>query len=81
MTAVALVLFGAPVTTHIPHTLLCAAHMSLLASIPLIYVHGVDGQKWRDLAGLAAPIDEVLGAALGALLGAWLGAVPIPLDW
>ncbi|OCL06059.1 glycosylphosphatidylinositol anchor biosynthesis protein 11 [Glonium stellatum] len=76
-----LILFGAPLTTHFPHTFLCAAHISLLASIPLIYVHGVDGERWREIVALLLPIDEVFGAALGTFMGAWLGAVPIPLDW
>ncbi|KAK4993445.1 Glycosylphosphatidylinositol (GPI) anchor assembly protein [Elasticomyces elasticus] len=79
--AIILVLFGAPLTTHQPHTLLCAAHMSLLASIPLIYVHGVHSGRWREIVSLDSPIDEVFGAAVGTLLGAWFGAVPIPLDW
>lgn len=72
---------GAPVTTHIPHTTLAGAHFALLATLPLFYVHGVSGVRWRALAGLAAPVDEVFGAALGTCVGAWLGAVPIPLDW
>ncbi|KAF4637759.1 hypothetical protein G7Y89_g331 [Cudoniella acicularis] len=75
------VLFGAPVTTHIPHTLLSSAHLALLAIYPLIYAHGSDGQKWREIASLYSPIDEVFGGALGCFLGAWIGAVPIPLDW
>ncbi|KAB8338763.1 hypothetical protein FH972_021708 [Carpinus fangiana] len=76
-----LVLHGAPVTTHIPHTALAGAHFALLATLPLFYSHGVSAPRWRALAGLAAPVDEVFGAALGACVGAWLGAVPIPLDW
>ncbi|KAM3066815.1 Translin-1 [Clarireedia jacksonii] len=75
------ILFGAPFTTHIEHTLLSSAHISLLTLFPLFYVHGVDSQRWLEIASLYAPIDEVFGAAIGALLGAWLGAVPIPLDW
>lgn len=55
--------------------------MSLLAALPLVYVHGVDGGKWREAVALLLPIDGVYGAALGTLLGAWMGAVPIPLDW
>lgn len=81
LAGITLILFGAPLTTHFPHTFLCAAHISLLASVPLIYVHGVDGERWREIVGLLPPIDEVFGAALGTLMGAWLGAVPIPLDW
>ncbi|KAE9972156.1 hypothetical protein BLS_004158 [Venturia inaequalis] len=76
-----LVLFGAPLTTHLAHTLLCAAHLALLSGLPLIYTHGVETEKWKEIARLAVPVDEVFGAALGACVGAWLGAVPIPLDW
>ncbi|GFF33118.1 glycosylphosphatidylinositol anchor biosynthesis protein 11 [Aspergillus udagawae] len=76
-----LVLFGAPLTTHNAETVLCAAHMALLASTALIYVHGVDGAVWREVWAFARPADAVWGGALGTALGAWLGAVPIPLDW
>ncbi|RPB12234.1 hypothetical protein P167DRAFT_523456 [Morchella conica CCBAS932] len=76
-----MVLFGAPVTSHLSHTTLCAAHMALLVAFPLIYTNGVDGQKWRDIVSVTLPIDEAFGGALGALVGGWLGAVPIPLDW
>jgi GPI ethanolamine phosphate transferase 2/3 subunit F len=76
-----LVLFGAPLTTHVSLTALCAAHMATLAIMPLVYVHGVDAQRWRDVAALMSPTDEVFGAACGTMVGAWIGAVPIPLDW
>jgi phosphatidylinositol glycan class F len=76
-----LVLFGAPLTTHFPHTFLLATHIALIAVLPLFYVHGVNGQKWRAVGGMALPMDEVFGGTFGALMGAWLGAVPIPLDW
>jgi phosphatidylinositol glycan class F len=79
--AILLVLFGAPFTTHVAHTLLCAAHMSLLSVTMLVYVHGVDGAVWKQVWALARPADVVWGGALGTCFGAWLGAVPIPLDW
>jgi phosphatidylinositol glycan class F len=75
------VLFGAPITTHLPETLLSSAHVAFLAVFPLFYVHGADSAKWREVVSLYSPIDEVFGGSLGCLLGAWLGAVPIPLDW
>ncbi|KAI9874824.1 MAG: Glycosylphosphatidylinositol (GPI) anchor assembly protein [Pleopsidium flavum] len=78
---VLLILFGAPLTTHFPHTFLCAIHMSLLAGLPLVYVQGVDATKWREVASVYLPFDEVFGGTVGTLLGAWFGAVPIPLDW
>lgn len=76
-----MILFGAPLLTHVAHTFLCAAHLSLLGLFPLIYVHGVDPSTWLSLASFQAPLDECFGGLLGAFLGAWLGAVPIPLDW
>ncbi|KAF2665258.1 hypothetical protein BT63DRAFT_429180 [Microthyrium microscopicum] len=76
-----LILFGAPLTTHFRHTVLCAAHISLLAGLPLTYVHGIEMESWRRISALMLPIDEVFGAAVGTILGAWLGAIPIPLDW
>ncbi|KAI9664893.1 MAG: Glycosylphosphatidylinositol (GPI) anchor assembly protein [Bathelium mastoideum] len=79
--AITLVLLGAPFTTHQAQTLLCAAHMSLLITAPLVYVRGVDAKIWQEIAALQVPLDEVFGSALGTLIGAWLGAVPIPLDW
>ncbi|KAL1615121.1 Glycosylphosphatidylinositol (GPI) anchor assembly protein [Diplodia seriata] len=81
LVSVILVLFGAPLTTHLGHTVLCAAHIAYLAAVPAIYAFGVDGAKWRELVALMVPADEVFGAAIGTLFGAWAGAVPIPLDW
>lgn len=75
------ILFGAPFLDNPLHTLLCAAHFSLLGIFPVIYARGVDSQALIAVAGLSAPLDETLGGLLGAVLGAWLGAVPIPLDW
>lgn len=79
--SILLVLFGAPLTTHHLCTLLCGAHMAVLTSVPLIYVHGVDGAVWREIWAIARPGDVVWGGALGTGIGGWMGAVPIPLDW
>ncbi|KAL1868076.1 Glycosylphosphatidylinositol (GPI) anchor assembly protein [Diaporthe australafricana] len=78
---VTMILFGAPLLTHVSHTFLCAAHLSLLTAFPLFYTHGVDAGTWAAVAGFRAPFDETFGGLLGGFLGAWLGAVPIPLDW
>jgi len=75
------ILHGAPITTHLPQTLLTGMHLSILATAPLFYAHGISSAKWRDIVSLSLPVDEVSGAAIGTLLGAWIGAVPIPLDW
>ncbi|OLN85611.1 Glycosylphosphatidylinositol anchor biosynthesis protein 11 [Colletotrichum chlorophyti] len=75
------VLFGAPFLTHVPHALLCSAHVAILSLFPLFYVHGVEASTWVAIASAAAPLDEAYGGLVGGLLGSWLGAVPIPLDW
>ncbi|KKA26021.1 hypothetical protein TD95_003984 [Thielaviopsis punctulata] len=76
-----LVLFGGPFLTHVPHTLLCAAHFSVLCCFPLFYAHGVEAPTWLAIGSLGQPLDATYGAFCGGLVGAWLGAVPIPLDW
>ncbi|KAF2806285.1 glycosylphosphatidylinositol anchor biosynthesis protein 11 [Mytilinidion resinicola] len=81
LTGITLILFGAPITTHFAHTFLAAAHIAILAFLPLVYVLGVDGERWREVVGLLLPVDEVVGGMVGTLVGAWAGAVPIPLDW
>ena len=78
---VVMILFGAPLTTHFQHTLLAATHIAFLSVLPLTYVYGVDGQRWKEVISATLPLDEVFGATVGCLTGAWLGAVPIPLDW
>ena len=75
------VLFGAPLTTHLPQTILSSSHLALLAVFPLFYAHGIDAEKWREIIGVWCPMDEVFGGMVGTFLGAWLGAIPIPLDW
>ena len=74
-------LFGAPFLTHIPHTFLCALHLSLLGLYPLFYARGVSNRDWLEILSARAPFDEAFGGLVGAAVGAWLGAVPIPLDW
>ncbi|KAH7025929.1 GPI biosynthesis protein family Pig-F-domain-containing protein [Microdochium trichocladiopsis] len=76
-----LILFGAPFLALVPHTLLCASHISLLGFFPLLYTSGVSGPAWLEILSARAGLDEVFGGLVGVTAGAWLGAVPIPLDW
>ncbi|KAI7218904.1 hypothetical protein KC333_g3283 [Hortaea werneckii] len=75
------ILFGAPLTSHLLHTLFLALHLALLTTPQLYYAHGLEAPKWMHLVSLQLPVDEVLGMSLGACVGAWVGAIPIPLDW
>ncbi|KAF2453649.1 GPI biosynthesis protein Pig-F [Lineolata rhizophorae] len=78
---IVIILFGAPVTSHLQHTLLLASHVALLAGPALVGTRGVDTKRWRAVISLETPLDEAVAAALGTLIGMWIGAVPIPLDW
>lgn len=75
------ILLGAPLTTHLPHTILLSLHISLLALMPLFYARPLSSRHWLEICSGTAPLDEVFGATLGCVVGAWAGAVPIPLDW
>jgi phosphatidylinositol glycan class F len=55
--------------------------MAVLGTLPLVYVHGVRGETWRQAVALLLPVDEVYGGLIGTVVGAWFGAVPVPLDW
>jgi GPI ethanolamine phosphate transferase 2/3 subunit F len=75
------ILFGAPLVSQHPHTLLLALHLALLTTPQLFYAHGLEAETWLRIASLQLPVDEVYGMGLGACAGAWVGAIPIPLDW
>ncbi|KAI4218650.1 MAG: hypothetical protein L6R36_008831 [Xanthoria steineri] len=81
LTTIILILFGAPLTTHLAHNLLCATHMALLMFQPLFYVYGVDAVMWKEVCSAFLPWDGVWGGTVGTAVGAWCGAAPIPLDW
>lgn len=76
-----LILFGAPASTGIYGTFLCAVHISLLSVLPLVYVYNLDSNTWKDIISVKLPLNGVYGASVGTWVGAWLGAIPIPLDW
>ncbi|KAJ7241699.1 GPI biosynthesis protein family Pig-F-domain-containing protein [Mycena haematopus] len=86
-----LVLFGAPLLSHIPQTYLLALLLALLAVFPAAYTLGtprdsvVASMTWVRLFAefeTHTPTDRaLLYPALGALAGCWAGVVPIALDW
>uniref|UniRef100_A0A060T8U2 Glycosylphosphatidylinositol anchor biosynthesis protein 11 n=1 Tax=Blastobotrys adeninivorans TaxID=409370 RepID=A0A060T8U2_BLAAD len=76
-----LILFGAPATTYLGETFLCALHISVLSVQPLVFVYNLDSNIWKDIISVNLPLNGVYGASVGTWLGAWLGAIVIPLDW
>ncbi|EAU83804.1 hypothetical protein CC1G_07539 [Coprinopsis cinerea okayama7 len=91
-----LVLFGAPLFSHVLETYLLAFLIANLAVLPPVTVFGPpalgnDGHSqyqrhiWRRLyAGLSwkNPIERaILYPTIGTLIGSWLGVIPLALDW
>jgi GPI ethanolamine phosphate transferase 2/3 subunit F len=81
-----IILFGAPLTTHTPQTLLTAIHIALFSTYPLSSSISLSSENVRQLVTLEyIPDVDTLKwtywGGIGTILGAWLGAVPIPLDW
>ncbi|KAL8730929.1 MAG: hypothetical protein Q9166_003719 [cf. Caloplaca sp. 2 TL-2023] len=81
LVTILIILFGAPLTTHFAHNVLCATHMALLMFQPLFYIYGADAVIWREICSAFLPWDGVWGGTVGTAVGAWCGAIPIPLDW
>lgn len=76
-----LILFGAPTSSFVYETFLCAVHISILSVQPLVFVYNLDSNIWKDIISANLPLNGVYGASVGTWVGAWLGAIPIPLDW
>jgi len=90
------VLFGAPYSSHIQHTLLLSVLLSLLTAYVPAYVLPPPRQdsstsslvlryQWTRLFSefsTRTDLERILVyPAIGALIGAWAGAAPIALDW
>ncbi|KAJ7720793.1 GPI biosynthesis protein family Pig-F-domain-containing protein [Mycena metata] len=86
-----LILFGAPLLSHIAHTALLAVLLAVLTAFPASYALGSPTSSettrftWLRLFAEFDPHTPLeralLYPAVGALVGAWAGAVPMALDW
>ncbi|KAG1847878.1 GPI biosynthesis protein family Pig-F-domain-containing protein [Suillus subalutaceus] len=91
-----IVLFGAPSSSHLPHTFLLAIVLALLSAFAPAYAMGspsfssdtssfITRLNWTRLFAELSPRNPIERAlvypAVASLLGAWLGALPIALDW
>ncbi|KIM41241.1 hypothetical protein M413DRAFT_445279 [Hebeloma cylindrosporum] len=91
-----LILFGAPISSHILKTYLLALLVSIMTVYPPSYTVGVPTlgnnsvsvfKRWtwvRMFTELSTrnPVERALVyPAVGTLLGCWIGIVPIALDW
>lgn len=83
---IVLILFGAPLASHLKETYLLACHLSLIVFQPLLVLYKLDYEQFFALASLdkiyrAIFSHPALSSSFFAILGAWLGVIPIPLDW
>ncbi|KAG6918290.1 hypothetical protein DXG01_015382 [Tephrocybe rancida] len=92
-----LVLFGAPLMSHVPHTYLLALLLSILIIFPPAYTLGrpnisendsqafVQRLTWVRLFAeflIRTPVERAfVYPAIGAVVGCWVGIIPIALDW
>jgi len=79
------VLFGAPLLSLVPQTVLWALLEAAIVALPCAAVLGSSTDTWLRLfidANVQTMADAYCAIpAMGATAGAWLGAIPIPLDW
>ncbi|CEL54890.1 Glycosylphosphatidylinositol anchor biosynthesis protein 11 OS=Yarrowia lipolytica (strain CLIB 122 / E 150) GN=GPI11 PE=3 SV=1 [Rhizoctonia solani AG-1 IB] len=92
-----LVLFGAPLNSHLISTAFLAILLSILTVWTPAYTFGLPSltsqslkaeeqrQKWIGLFvefSARSPVDRaIVFPAIGAIVGCWLGVLPMPLDW
>ncbi|KAG5729914.1 hypothetical protein E4T56_gene16983 [Termitomyces sp. T112] len=91
------VLFGAPLTSHMPQTYLLALLLSLLIVFPPVYSIGplaffgndsqalVNRLTWVRLFAefrIHTPVERAfVYPTIGTVLGCWVGVIPLALDW
>ncbi|KAJ7639766.1 GPI biosynthesis protein family Pig-F-domain-containing protein [Mycena polygramma] len=88
---VVLILFGAPLLSHVWQTYLLALLLSVLVVFPPAYTIGSPSDSlmsWMTWVRLFAefsvrsPVERaMLYPAVGTIVGCWLGVIPIALDW
>ncbi|KAJ7151357.1 GPI biosynthesis protein family Pig-F-domain-containing protein [Mycena crocata] len=88
-----ILLFGAPLTSHIWQTYLLALLLSILTIFPPAYTLGsplftsdtTTHFTWVRMFAefsIRTPVERaMLYPAVGTILGCWLGVIPIALDW
>lgn len=82
----ALILFGAPVSSHVKETFALAHHISLIVFQPLLISYRLNYKKFLTVFRVDRIYSVIfsspaLSSSSMTLLGTWLGVVPIPLDW
>ncbi|CUM62969.1 uncharacterized protein PRCAT00000529001 [Priceomyces carsonii] len=83
---IALVLFGAPLSSHLQETYLLALHLSNLVFYPTLVIFKLDYEVFVKMLSLESLFKVILSSptlcsSALCLVGTWLAVIPIPLDW
>lgn len=81
-----LVLFGAPLASHLYETFILAIHLSVLFFNPLLILFKFDINTFNNIFKVERIYrlifrNLVLASSLLIPVGTWIGVIPIPLDW
>lgn len=81
-----LILFGAPLSSHVKETFALAHHLSLIVLQPLLVCYKLNYSQFLTLFKVDKIYrlifsNPVLSSSFFAIIGTWLGVIPIPLDW
>lgn len=81
-----LILFGAPLSSHLKETYALAHHLSLIIFQPLLVSYKLDYEQFLTLFKMDKIYRVIftnpeLSSSFFAILGTWFGVLPIPLDW
>lgn len=81
-----LILFGAPVSSHLRETYVLAYHLSMIIVQPLLVCYKLKYEEFMTLFKTEKIYRTIfshpaLSSAFFAIVGTWLGVIPIPLDW
>lgn len=80
------ILFGAPLSSHITETFLLSIHLTFLIFYPLLVYFKMDTAKFSSLFDYdhiyrVIFSNQVLSSSFFTIMGTWFGVFPIPLDW
>ncbi|ODV80619.1 PIG-F-domain-containing protein, partial [Suhomyces tanzawaensis NRRL Y-17324] len=83
---VVLLVFGAPLASHLPETMLLSLHLAVLVFNPLLVVFKIDLHAFTAIFKVTQVYrlifsNLVLASSFMAIVGTWMGVIPIPLDW
>lgn len=83
---ITVILFGAPLSSHVYETFLLSIHLSILIFYPLLVLYKMDTDKFSLIFQLdhiyrVIFSNQILLSSFFSLIGCWLGVLPIPLDW